>query len=250
MFKKLFSRTTAPSVPTPAPAPVPASAPVRSSVIDLTKRAAVSLTKHGLTGQKAAVYLVLDRSGSMRDHYTDGSVQYLAEQVLGLARNLDDDGSVPVVFFSTDIDGTTEVKLDNCSGRIETVHQELGRMGQTHYEKAMEHVTQLHLGSKAHAQGIPGLVVFQSDGGPSDRKAAEEGLRSASKLPLFWAFVGYGELIDFLVKLDNLKDREVDNASAYHASDPQNVPDAELYDGITKQFGPWLTQARAKGIVR
>ncbi|MEJ8640017.1 VWA domain-containing protein [Streptomyces sp. MS2.AVA.5] len=162
MFKKLLSRTTAPSAPASAPVPAPAPA-MRSSVIDLTKKAAVSLNKHGLTGQKAAVYLVLDRSGSMCPHYGDGSVQYLAEQVLGLARNLDDDGSVPVVFFSTDIDGTTEVKVDNYAGRIETAHHELGHMGRTHYEKAIAYVTRLHLASKAHAQGIPALVVFQTE---------------------------------------------------------------------------------------
>jgi hypothetical protein len=245
MFKKLLSLATGPAAPTPVPAPV-----TRSSVLDLTKKAAVSLDKHGLTGRKAAVYLVLDRSGSMRRHYGNGSVQYLAEQVLGLARNLDDDGSVPVVFFSTDIDGTTEVKLDNYAGRIQTAHEQLGRMGLTHYEKAIAYVTKLHLASKAHAQGIPALVVFQTDGGPSEREAAEKGLRGAAKHPLFWAFVGYGGKIEFLRKLDDLTGREVDNASHFPAPDPQNVADDALYDGITSQFGPWLTQASAKGIVR
>ncbi|MEJ8640016.1 VWA domain-containing protein [Streptomyces sp. MS2.AVA.5] len=75
-------------------------------------------------------------------------------------------------------------------------------------------------------------------------------MRSASKHPLFFAFVGYGGKIDFLRKLDNLTGRDVDNASHFPAPDPQNVPDAALYDGITEQFGPWLTQARAAGIVR
>ncbi|MET7361205.1 VWA domain-containing protein [Streptomyces sp. NPDC005562] len=64
-------------------------------------------------GERAAIYLVLDRSGSMRKYYSDGTVQYLAERVLGLSRTLDDDGSVPVTFFSTDVDGTTAVSVDN-----------------------------------------------------------------------------------------------------------------------------------------
>ncbi|MFE2640119.1 VWA domain-containing protein [Streptomyces scopuliridis] len=244
MFKKLFSRTT-PTQPAPAPASVE-----RSSVIDLTKKAAVSLNKHGLSGQKAAVYLVLDRSGSMRPHYKAGSVQYLAEQVLGLARNLDDDGQVPVVFFSTDIDGTTDVSLGNYEGRIEAAHQQLGHMGLTHYETAIEYVTKLHLGSTAHAQGIPALVIFQTDGGPSEKDAAEASLRTAAESPLFFAFVGYGGNIAFLRELDELTGRPVDNASHFPAPDPQNVPDAALYDGITSQFGPWLTAARAQRILR
>lgn len=65
-------------------------------LVSLYKTAAVSLAKHQVGGRRAAVYLVLDRSGSMRPYYRDGSVQHLAEQVLALAANLDDDGVVPV----------------------------------------------------------------------------------------------------------------------------------------------------------
>ncbi|MGW7595723.1 VWA domain-containing protein, partial [Streptomyces rubiginosohelvolus] len=67
-------------------------------LVSLYKTAAVSLAKHDAGGQRAAVYLVLDRSGSMRRYYRNGSVQHLAEQTLALAANLDDDGVVPVVF--------------------------------------------------------------------------------------------------------------------------------------------------------
>ncbi|WP_274036562.1 VWA domain-containing protein [Streptomyces sp. MMBL 11-1] len=245
MFRKLLSRT-APAQP-PASTRAPAG---RSSVTDLTKKAAVSLTKHGLSDQKAAVYLVLDRSGSMRPHYRDGNVQYLAEQVLGLARNLDDDGQVPVVFFSTGIDGATVISPGDHGGRIQAAYQRIERrMGRTHYERAIQHVVKLHLGSPAHAEGVPALVVFQTDGGPTDREAAVAALREAAELPLFFAFVGYGHKIAFLDKLDDLTGRRVDNASHFHAADPQNVPDSALYDGITSQFGPWLTAARAERIL-
>ncbi|MER0476956.1 VWA domain-containing protein [Streptomyces sp. Edi2] len=253
MFNKLFSRPALQSAHPVSPATTPAPPPVpvrRTSVIGLTKKAEVSLRKHELSGQRAAVYLVLDRSGSMRKHYANGSVQYLAEQVLGLARGLDDDGNVPVVFFSTGVDGTTEVHLGNYAGRIQDVHQELGSMGRTHYAKAIAHVVKHHLASEAHAQGIPALVVFQTDGGPTNRDAAEAALRAASVYPLFWNFVGYGMKIDFLVKLDELGHRAVDNASHFHAADPHNVADEDLYDSLTGEFRDWLVQARAEGIVR
>jgi hypothetical protein len=45
------------------------------ALVSLYKTAAVSLQKHGLHGQRAAVYLVVDYSGSMREYYKDGSVQ-------------------------------------------------------------------------------------------------------------------------------------------------------------------------------
>ncbi|MFK0296323.1 VWA domain-containing protein [Streptomyces sp. NPDC090442] len=235
MFKNLFGSTsTAPQV---APS---------SSVIDLTKKAKVSLDKHGLTGQRAAVYLVLDRSGSMRPYYKDGTLQHLAEQALGLSANLDDDGTVPVVFFSTKIDGTTEVTLDNYAGRIEQVHQRLGHMGLTYYEHAIQAVIEHYQASGATD---PAFVIFQTDGSPSNRAAAARALRSASNLPLFWVFVGFGKDVAFLEKLDDLSGRAVDNAGFFHALDPHLVTDEEFYAGITADFGPWLAAARGAGIL-
>lgn len=74
-------------------------------LVDLYKTAGSSVRRHGLENVRAAVYLVLDRSGSMHPYYRDGSMQHLAEQVLPFSAHLDDDGTVPVVFFSTDVDG-------------------------------------------------------------------------------------------------------------------------------------------------
>ncbi|MEU6127305.1 VWA domain-containing protein [Streptomyces sp. NPDC047123] len=74
------------------------------ALVSLYKSAGVSLRKHGLEGARAAVYLVVDHAGSMRPYDEDGSVQAPADRVLGLSAHLDDDGVVPTVFFSTDID--------------------------------------------------------------------------------------------------------------------------------------------------
>ena len=87
--------------------------------------------KHGLDGLRAAVYLVVDYSGSMKPYYRDGSVQALADRVLGLSAHLDDDGTVPVVFFSTDVDAVTDIVLADHQGRIERFVAGLGHMGKT-----------------------------------------------------------------------------------------------------------------------
>jgi hypothetical protein len=228
---------------------VEAAAP---GLVSLYKQAAVSLEKHRLSGQRAAVYLVLDRSGSMRPYYRDGTVQHLAEQVLGLAAHLDDDGRVPVVFFSTGVDGIAEVALEDYAGRVEALHGSLGHMGRTNYHLAMEAVIDHH---RASGSADPALVVFQTDGGPSSKAAAERVLCEASRLPLFWQFVGFGnDEFRFLRKLDDLpvpERRVVDNAGFFAAGpDPRAVPDAELYDRLTGEFPDWLRAARAGGIVR
>ncbi|MGW2931269.1 vWA domain-containing protein [Streptomyces sp. NPDC055722] len=225
------------------------------ALVSLYKSAGVSLTKHGLGGQRAAVYLVVDYSGSMKPYYKDGSVQALAERVLGLSAHLDDDGSVPLVFFSTDIDAVSAISLDHHQGRIDTIVAGLGHMGKTSYHLAMDAVIDHYLDSGSKD---PALVVFQTDGGPINRAAAERYLCKAAKLPMFWQFIGFGDpdskQFDFLRRLDELpvpQKRMVDNAGFFHAgSDPRKVSDAELYDRLVGEFPQWLAAARAQGIVR
>ncbi|GAA2806423.1 VWA domain-containing protein [Streptomyces showdoensis] len=225
------------------------------ALVSLYKTAGNSLRRHGMAGQSVAVYLVVDHSGSMRRYYADGSVQALADRVLGLSAQLDDDGRVPVVFFSTDIDCETEIELAGHEGRIDRIVAGLGHMGKTSYHLAMDAVIDHYLDSGTTA---PALVVFQTDGGPVDKAAAERYVCKAARLPLFWQFIGFGDpgskQFDFLRRLDELAvpaKRPVDNAGFFHAGqDPRRVPDEELYDRLVAEFPAWLAAARARGIVR
>lgn len=224
-------------------------------IVSLYESAAVSLRERALEGVRAAVYLVLDRSGSMRPYYRDGTVQHLAERVLGLSAHLDDDGVVPVVFFSTDVDGVSDVSLTRYEGRVEKLHQNLGHMGRTNYHWAMDEVIDHYLASGSRE---PALVIFQTDGGPTSRLAAERYLCKAAKLPLFWQFVGFGNPDDnefaFLHKLDDLAvpgKRVVDNAGFFHAGrDPRALSDSALYDQLLGEFPSWLASSRAAGVLR
>ncbi|GAA5032671.1 vWA domain-containing protein [Streptomyces siamensis] len=223
-------------------------------LVSLYKTAGTSVRNHGLEGVRAAVYLVLDRSRSMRPYYADGTMQHLAEQVLTLSAHLDDDGTVPVVFFSTDVDGSTDLNLGRHRGRIDKLHQNLGHMGRTNYHWAMDEVIDHYLDSGSDE---PALVIFQTDGGPTSRPAAERYLCKAARLPLFWQFIGFGDPADnefaFLRKLDTLavpERRVVDNAGFFHAGrTPQTVSDDLLYDRLLQEFPTWLTAARSAGII-
>ncbi|MFI7317360.1 VWA domain-containing protein [Streptomyces venezuelae] len=227
------------------------------ALVSLYKSAGVSLRKHGLDGARAAVYLVVDYSGSMKPYYKDGSVQALADRVLGLSAHLDDDGVVPTVFFSTDVDAVTDIALDNHRGRVDEIVAGLGHMGKTSYHLAMDAVIDHYVDSCDRGSTAPALVVFQTDGGPINKLAAERYLCKAAKLPLFWQFIGFGDAkskqFDYLRKLDELAvpaKRPVDNAGFFHAGeDPLAVPDDELYDRLVGEFPAWLAAARANGIV-
>ncbi|MFF7410416.1 vWA domain-containing protein [Streptomyces lydicus] len=239
------------AAPTPGTS-LPTAAP---ALLGLYKAAGATLEKHGLTSQRAAVYLVLDRSGSMRNYYKDGTVQNLAEQALGLAAHFDEDPTVPVVFFSTDIDGTADIDLTNYEGRIEELHAGLGHMGRTNYHWAVNAVVEHY---KKSGSTAPAFVLFQTDGAPTSKPAAERALCEAAELPIFWQFIGFGDPeakgFDFLRKLDDLtvpEKRRVDNAGFFHAGrEPHSLSHEELYQQLMVEFPEWLTEARTAGVLK
>lgn len=243
-------------------------------LVDLAKRARVSLTKRGILGTRAKVALVMDHSGSMGRDYREGRVQRLAERVLAVASQLDDDGAIDFFVFDSTAAHLGQISLDDYRGAVDRL---IGRrrMGTTDYAGAFRAVARhfgyqpaavgpIRRGRKKSVDGAftpvipagqppaaePVFAVFVTDGAPDSRPQAVKALIEVSTTPVFWKFLSIGnESFEFLRKLDDLDDRLVDNADYKPIGAIDAISDEDLLDALLDEYAGYVAAAKSAGIL-
>lgn len=270
----------------PAAGPAPALSPPHAArlaldkriereapkLVSLVKKASVSLDKAGLGAHRAKVALCLDISGSMSGLYKSGQVQAFAERVLALACRFDDDGEIDVFLFGGKAHNAPAMNLGNYQTHIRDLTVKYPLEGDTRYALAMRMIRDYYFGASTKAkslaasmlgliagrkdnagaatEALPVYVMFVTDGDAGDRSAAEQELREASKLPIFWQFMGIGSGgFAFLEELDDLSGRVIDNANFFRVSHPGEHSDDRLFDLLMTEYPGWVKLAKSRSMI-
>lgn len=224
-------------------------------LVSLAKAAGVSLEKKGLSEHVAKVCLVLDVSASMRSLFRRGVVQQLVDRLLALACWLDDDRSVDAFLFDSRAIDAGPITLENSSGRAQAIVDKYRLGGGTDYAPVIQMVRKFYGYGGERTEPVspaklPVYVLFVTDGGCSDRRESELAVRAAAYEPIFWQFVGVGgERFAFLEKLDDLKNRYIDNADFADISDPSSLSDREMYERLMQEYPDWVRKAKRQGLL-
>ena len=243
------------SEPAGTPVPRPARGRQNSSsagpAVDLSKverlapgllsparQAGKALADRDITNRRAAVYLILDHDWHMEELYESFAVQAFAERVLALSANLDDDGTVPVVFSSGREPFLEEIRLDNYRGRIGQLHTQVD-WGWGNVADAMRRAVGHYQESGA---ADPAFIVTQVGDEPWDKAEVRSLLQNTASLGVFWLFVGFGRgKLAFYKNLNASVSASFTNVAFYDASkNPGSVPDERFYAGLVDAFALWL----------
>ncbi len=234
-----------------------------AKLVDLTKKAAVSLAKTGADARAAKFWLVLDVSGSMRGLFRSGAVDRLIQRCMAYALNLDDDGDISCVLFDNSARTIAPIIAATYAGVASDVIARRDIWGSTDYGRAMRLVRET-AAAEADFGRMPVYVMFVTDGGTENRPLAERQIQEAAAEGIFWKFMAIGPMpkglapksrtlprgFDFLAYLDDMPGRVVDNADFFAVSDPDEPSDEAFFDLMANEYAAWIAAAEKAGVLR
>ena len=215
-------------------------------LISLVKPLKVELEKRNLLDVVARVALVLDISGSMSGSYYDGTVQEIVNKILPVAVQFDDDGELDFWYYGSSCARRPSVNMKNYEKAVPRDWEDL--MSDLGYGNN-EPVVMREVIDEYESSDLPAYVVFVTDGGIYSTNEIKKLLIEASRLPIFWQFVGVsGSCYGVLEDLDNMSGRYVDNANFFALDDFRRVSNKDLYSRLLNEFPAWLKACKTNGV--
>lgn len=220
-------------------------------LVNLAKKATISLEKRQLQNLTAKVALVLDASGSMNGQYNRGAVQEVVDRILPLGVSFDDNQMVDCWAFGAKPCSLGEIGLHNYENFVTTADGgwKKWKVGSRINNEAdmIDMVTKFY---QKDGLDVPVYVLFISDGGVHDNKGITRKITDAAKLPIFWQFVGLGGSdYGVLKRLDDLQGRVVDNCNFFEVDNLHDISEEQLYENMLEEFPTWLKEVKRLGIL-
>lgn len=202
------------------------------SLINLEKKARITLEKKGILDEKINVVLAIDYSASMGSLYSKGIVSKIVEKLLAIGLNVDIDKSIDVYAFGNSSIPFGSVTSKNYQGFVENeMLANNSLQNTTNYAPVIKDISTDIFGSNVLNQfepsvsvpkenkgffkrlfskekevatpikhpvtpaidvTVPTLVFFITDGENFDESKTRNVMQSVSPYPIFWQFVGIG----------------------------------------------------------
>lgn len=200
--------------------------------------------------QKARVAIALDYSGSMRNFYKDGTVQAILEKVLPIALEFDDNGTLDVWLFDDSYRRMPGMNINNYYDYVQKeILDKRYHMGGTNYAPVINDIKSFYIDEEPEL--VSNYILFVTDGDNFDKRATTETIKQISEYPIFWQFVGIGKSeFTYLEKLDDLKDRYVDNADFFSVSNIKDFYEKDsIYEYLLNEYPNWLEYPEVKDML-
>ncbi len=207
-----------------------------TTLLDFTKKVEIVLTKRGLDNPPPTrVCLAIDISGSMQGLYSNRTVQRTVDRLLGLAAKFDDDGSLDVFTFDNGVDEFEPATAASFNGYVDTtiLRGSGHKWGGTSYSPVIEKIIKKYFPKSWFGggvkKGLPGVVIFITDGENDDRPNAMWQLDNAKGVDIYWQFVGIGGAgFSFIREAAD----KLPNVGFMVVRDIERTTDEELYEGL------------------
>lgn len=200
-----------------------------------------------LENLKSRVALVLDFSGSMSCEYRDGTVQALIERLIPIALQFDDNGELDFWIFNDGFHRLDTININNYYGIANKVRNNYS-MGGTNYSPVMKDVVNYY--TKKDPANFPNYVMFITDGDNYDKAKTTKFIVDNCNKPVFWQFIGIGcDSMEYLEKLDDLPNRDIDNVDFFRVKNVNKVTDESLYNKLLDEYPTWVNIVKSRGII-